>query len=63
MQELLFCIMLDGSNDNGLAKIYPIAVKPFDINYFCVMTKFFDMNLIEGAIDITVAVMFSSLDS
>ena len=47
MQELPFSIMLDATNDNDLAKIYPITVRIFNTNYSSVMTKFFDMNLIE----------------
>ena len=62
MQELPFSIMLDASNNNGLAKMYPITVKIFNISYSRVMTKFFDMNLIEGASASTAVVMFSSVD-
>ena len=54
--------MLDASNDNGLAKVYPITVRIFDINYSCVITKFFNMTLIEGANASTAAAMFSSVD-
>ena len=39
--ELPFSIMHDDGNDNGLVKMYPITVRIFDINYSCVMTKFF----------------------
>ena len=62
MQELPFSIMLDPSNDNGLAKMYPITGRIFDINFTRVMTKFFDMNLMERASASTAAVMFSSID-
>ena len=62
MQELPFSIMLDASNDNGLAKMYPITVRIFDINDSRVMTKLIDMNLIEGASASTAAAMFSSVD-
>ena len=48
--------MLDASNDNGLAKVYPITVGIFDIN------KFHNMILIEGANASTVAAVFSSLN-
>ena len=61
MQELAFSIMLDNL-DNGFAKIYPITVRIFDINYSRVMTKFFDMNLIEGANASTAAAIFSSVN-
>ena len=51
----------DCSSDNGYAKMYPITVRILDINYSHVMTKFFDMNLIEGASASTAAAMFSSI--
>ena len=54
--------MLDASNDNGLAKVYPITVGIFDINYSRVVTKFHNMILIEGANARTVAAVFSSLN-
>ena len=62
IQELSFSIMLDASNDNVLAKMYLLTVRMFDINYYCVMRKFFDMTLIEGASASTAAAMFSSVD-
>lgn len=45
-----------------LAIINPITVRIFDTNYSRVMTKFFDMNLIEGASASTVAAASSSVD-
>lgn len=45
-----------------LAIINPITVRIFDTNYSRVMTKFFDMNLIEGASASTAAAASSSVD-
>ncbi|CAB4033387.1 Hypothetical predicted protein [Paramuricea clavata] len=49
-----FSIMIDGSNDNGIAKMYPITVRIYDDEFNRVMTKFFDMNLIEGRLRLGV---------
>ena len=54
--------MLDASNDNGPAKIYPITVRIFDIDYSRIMTKFFEMTLIAGANASPAAAMISSGD-
>ena len=40
--------MLDGCNDTSLSKMFPITVWVFDVNFNRVMTKFFDMNLIDS---------------
>ena len=45
MQEIPYRLMLDGSNDTGLSKMFPITVRVFDVNFNKVMTKFFDMSL------------------
>ena len=54
--------MLDASNGNGFAKMYPVTVRIFDINYSDLIAKFFDMNLIKGANDSTAVAMLSSVD-
>ena len=61
-QELPFSIILDASNDNGPAKIYPITVRIFNIDYSRVLTKFFEMILIAGANASPAAAMISSVD-
>ena len=33
MEENPFSIMLDGSNDNGLEKMYPITVRMYDVRF------------------------------
>ena len=38
MQENLFPLSTDGSNDNGLEKMNPLSVKIFDIKKCCVST-------------------------
>ena len=43
-----FSLMVDGSNDAGLEKMFPISIRIFDVNFGKVMTKFFDMNMLEG---------------
>ena len=58
MQNSPFSIMIDGSNDTGIAKMYPITVKIYDVEFNRVMTKFFDMNLIEGCCSGTAATIF-----
>ena len=49
MKMLPFSFRIDGSNDTGIAKMYLITVCIYDVNFNRVMTKFFDMNLIEGS--------------
>ena len=34
-------IMIDGSNDTGMVKMYPITVRIYDVEFERVMTKFF----------------------
>ena len=58
-----FSIMLDGSNDNGLEKMFPITVRIFDINFSRVMTKFFDINLLTGREASTAETMFNSVNA
>ena len=48
MTQSLFCIMLDGSNDIGLQNMYAVTFCIFDVNFSQIMTKFFDMNSLEG---------------
>ena len=40
--------MLDGSNDIGLQNMYAVTFCIFDVNFSQIMTKFFDMNSLEG---------------
>ena len=54
--------MLDCGNDTGLAKRFPVTVRAFDINFNRVMTKFLDMNVMEGKDVSTAAAMFKSVD-
>ena len=62
MKELPFSMMLDASNDTGLSKMYPVTIRIFDMNYNRIMTKFFDMNLLEGRDASTAAHQFQSVD-
>ena len=62
MQNSLFSIMIDGS-DTGIAKMYPITVRIYDVEFNRVMTKFFDMNLIEGRCSGTAATIFEHVDA
>ena len=55
--------MLDGSNDTGLSKMFLITVRVFDATFNRVMTKFFDMSLIDGADTSTAEAMFQSIDN
>ena len=61
MQELPFSIMLDASNDNGLANMYPSTMRIFYMNYSRVMKMFFDVNLTEGVSASTAATILSSI--
>ena len=54
--------MLDGSNDTGVLKIFPVAVRIFDINHQRIMTKCFHMNLMKERDASTTAEMFSIVD-
>ena len=49
MKKFPFRFMIGGSNDTGIAKMYPVTVRIYDVNFNRVMTKFLDMNLIEGS--------------
>ena len=40
MQEMPYSLMLDGSNDTSLSKMFPITVQIFDVNFNRVMTNF-----------------------
>ena len=62
MQELPYSLMLDGSNDAGIEKMFPVTVRVFDVNFKRVMTKFFDINVIEGWDASTAESMFQSVD-
>lgn len=57
-----FSLMVDGSNDNGLYKMFPITVRVFDVNWNKVITKFLDINLITGRDNGKAAAMFDSID-
>ena len=56
-----FCLMLDGSSDNGLEKMYPTTVKIFDINFSREMIKFAHINLITGITASNAASVFESI--
>ena len=63
MQEMPYSLMLDGSNDTSLSKIFPITGRVFDVNFNRVMTKFFDMNLIGSTDAPTAEAMFETVDN
>ena len=63
MTQSSFSIMLDGSNDTGLQKMYPVTVRIFDVNFNRMTTRFFDMNLLEGTDASTAASMFDSVNN
>ena len=62
MQELPYSLMLDGSNGAGIEKMFPVTVRVFGVNFQCVMTKFFDMNVIEVRDASTAECMFQNVD-
>ena len=55
MKKFPFSFMIDGSNDTGIAKMHPVTVRIYDVNFNRVMTKFLDMNLVEGSTSGTAA--------
>ena len=50
-------------DDTGIAKMYPITVRSYDVEFNRVMTEFFDMNLTEGRTSRTAATIFEHVDS
>ena len=56
-------ITLDGSNNTGLQKVYPVTVRIFDVNFNRIMKTFFDMNFLEGTDAPTAASMFYSVNN
>ena len=63
MTQSPFSIILDGSNDTGLQKMYPVTIHIFDVNFNRIMKKFFDMNFLEGTDAPTAASMFDSMNN
>ena len=57
-----YSLMLEGSNDTGLNKVFPIAVRVFEVNFNKVMTKFFDVDPIDGTDASTAETMFQSVE-
>ena len=47
LKKLPFSLMLDGSNEAGVLKMFPVEVRIFDINHRRIMKKIFDMNLMD----------------
>ena len=58
MKKFPFSFTIDGSNDTGIAKMYPITVRIYDVNFNRVMTKFFDLILNEGSSSGTAETIF-----
>ena len=63
MSQSLFSIKVDGSNDAGLEKMFPICFRIFDVNFNRIMTKLFDMNMLEGRDASTAEHMFTSIEN
>lgn len=63
MKKFPFSFMIDGSNDTGIAKMFPITVHIYDVNFNRIMTKFFDMNLTEGSTSGTAATISQHVDA
>ena len=47
LKKLPFSLMLDGSNETGVLKMFSVEVRIFDINNQRMMKKIFDMNLMD----------------
>ena len=53
--------MLDESNNTGVQKMFPVTVQIFEVNFDRIMTKSFNMNLLERR-DANIAIrMFKSI--
>ena len=63
MQELPYSLMLDGSSDSGIEKMFPVTVQVINVKFQRVIIKFFDMNVIEGFNASTAEWMFQSEDN
>ena len=63
MTQSPFSIMLDGSNDTGLQKMYPVTVRVVGVNFNRIMKKFFDMNFLKGTDAPTAVSMFDSVNN
>lgn len=48
MRAQPFSICVDGSNDQGLQKMYPISVRIYDVNRSAVVTRFLNICSISG---------------
>ena len=55
--------MLDGSNDTGLQKMYPVTVRVVGVNFNRIMKKFFDMNFLKRTDAPTAVSMFDSVNN
>ena len=62
MNSSSFSLFFDVSNDAGLEKMFPISVRIFNVTFNQIMTKFFDMNMLEGRDASTGEFMFTSID-
>ena len=58
-----FSIILNGSNDTGIEKIFSVTVRVSDVNFNRVMSKFPDINIKEGKDVSTAAAMFKSVEN
>ena len=47
MSSSPFSLMVDGSNDAGLEKTFPINICIFDVTFNRIVSKFFVVNMIE----------------
>ena len=55
MKEEPFSLAMDGSNDNGLQKMYLVTANIFNVSQGHVTTRFLDMCLTSGSGSATVA--------
>ena len=62
LKNLAFSLILDGSNDIGVLKMFSVVVRIFNINHQRIMTKFFHLNLMEGLDASTTTEIFSTVD-
>ena len=63
MQNNVFSLSTDGSNDTDIEKMNPLTVRLYDVKRNCVVTRFLDMCCTSGKTCETASTIFSKIDS
>ena len=62
MSSSPFSLMVDGNNDAGLEKMFPINICIFDVTFNRIVPMFFVMNMLQGKVTSTGEFIFISID-